>query len=130
MFRSVVKDDTAQEFFRRFDAENLFETLAKVGVEIVHHQVDTARFGIDLLKQMLDECNEVGFGAAVGDQDRSPATFGLDSHEQIAGARAHIFVIVTNGYSRAGWQRRTRILEQLLALFIETNDGFAIVTEH
>lgn len=55
MFRGIVKDGTTQKFFRRLDAEGLLETLEKVGVEVVHHQVDTVRFGIDLLKQMLDE---------------------------------------------------------------------------
>jgi len=70
VFRGVVKDDATQKRFRRLDAEHFLEALAEVGIEVVHHQMDAARFGIDLFEQMSNEGHEVGLGAAVGDQDR------------------------------------------------------------
>ena len=55
VFRGVVKYDTAQEDFRFFDAEHFLETLAEMGIEIIHDQMDAARCGIDLFEQIANE---------------------------------------------------------------------------
>src|SRR3989338_9049708 len=120
MFRRVVKDNTSQQRLCFFDTEHFLEALAKMGIEVIHHQMDTSRRGINLLEQVLYESHEVGLGTMVG----SPPSFGLDRHEQVASARAVVLVILLRGRAGLNWQRRTRILEQLLALLVQTNDGF------
>ena len=48
VFRGVVKDNPAQKGFRLLDPEHVLETLAEVGIEIVHGQMDATRCGINL----------------------------------------------------------------------------------
>ena len=67
MFWRVVKDDTSQQCLCFLGAEHFLEALAKVGVEIVHHQMDALRRDINLLEQVLYESHEVGLGAMIGD---------------------------------------------------------------
>src|SRR5450759_120935 len=124
MLRRVVKDDTSQQGLCLLDAEYFLEALAKVGIEIVHHQMDALRCSINLLEQILHESHEIGLGTMIGDHDRPPPSFWLDRHEQVASASAVILVILLRGRAWPDWQRRTRILEQLLALLVQTNDGF------
>jgi len=125
VFRGVVKYDTAQEDFRFFDAEHVLETLAEMGIEIIHDQMDVASCGIDLFEQIANEGYKVQFGPVVSDQNCSPSAFGLHRHKQIAGANTHVFIILPNRHSRTNWQRRPGILEQLFALFIQTNNGLS-----
>src|SRR3989338_4334664 len=124
MFRCVVKDNSSQQRLCFLDAEHFLEAFAKVGVEIVHHQMDTSRRGINMLEQVLYESHEVGLGAMIGDHDRPPPSFGFDRHEQVASASTVILIILLRGRAGLDWQRRPRILEQLLALLVQTNDGF------
>src|SRR3989338_6829832 len=124
MFWCVVKDDTSQQRLCFLGAEHFLEAFAEMGVEIVHHQVDTSRRGINLLEQVLHESHEIGLGAMIGDHDRPPPSLGLDRHEQVASASAVILVILLSGRAGLDRQRRARILEQLLALLVQTNDGF------
>ena len=77
MFRRVVEYGSTQQRAGFLDAEHLLEALAEMGIEVVQHQMDALRLGIDLLEQVLDEGHEVGFGAAIGDFDGSLATLGL-----------------------------------------------------
>lgn len=58
MFGRVVEDDTSQQRLCLLDPEHFFEALAKVGIEIVHHQMDAFRPGINPLEQVLNECHE------------------------------------------------------------------------
>src|SRR3989338_6757185 len=124
MFRCVMENHTSQQRLCLLDTEHFLEALAKMGVEIVHHQMYTSRRGINLLKQVLYESHEVGLGTMIGDHDRPPSALGLDRHEQVASAGAVVLVILLCGRAGLDWQRRARILEQLLALLVQTNDGF------
>ncbi len=83
VFRGVVKVDATQQFLRVLDAEYFLEAFAEVDIEVVHDQMNTACFGIDLFEQVPDEGHELEFGAAVGDQDCSPPALGFHRHEQI-----------------------------------------------
>ena len=123
VFRGVMENDTTQKFFCRLDTKHVLKALAEVRIEVVHHQMEAARGGIDVFEQVLDESDEVRLGTAVGDQDRSLSTFGLYRDEQIASADAYVLVILSHGHSRADRQWHTGILEQLLALFVKANDG-------
>ena len=83
MFWRVVKDNTSQQRLRLLGTEHFLEALAEVGIEIVHHQMDAFRLGINLLEQVLHESHEVGLGAMVGDHDRPPPSLWLDRHKQV-----------------------------------------------
>src|SRR5208282_1836726 len=120
MFRRGVKDNTSQQRLCFLDTKYFLEALAKVSVEIVHHQMDTPRRGINLLEQVLYKSHEVCLGTMVGDHNRPPPSFGFDRHKQVASASASVLAILFRGRAGLDWQRWTRILEQLLALFVQT----------
>ena len=100
MFRRVVKDDASQQRLCFFGAEHLLETLAKVDIEIVHHQMDAPRGDINLSEQGAARKPQIGLGAMLGDHDGAPPTFGLDCHEQVASTRADVLVILFRGRAR------------------------------
>ncbi len=122
MFWRVMTDDVSQQRLCFLGAKNFLEALAMVGIEIVHHQMDALRRGINLLEQVLYESHEVSLGAMIGDHDRPPPSLGFNCHEQIASPRALILVILLCGRTGLGWQRRPQILEPLFALLVQAND--------
>lgn len=125
MFRRAMKVDVSQQGIGLLNSEHVLETLAKVGVEVVHYQMGTSRRGVNLRERVLYERREVSLGAMISDHDRRPPPpFWLDRYEQVARASAVIFVILLCERTGLDWQGRTRILEQLLALLVQTNDWF------
>ena len=91
--RGVVEDNAAEQVPGHRDAEHLLEADAKVGVEIVEHQMDAARGWVDVVEQVLDEGNEVDLGPAIGHLDGSSSALGFDRHEQIASPGADVLVV-------------------------------------
>lgn len=123
VLRGVVKYNAAQKCLRFFDVEHFLEAFAEVGVEVVQDQMDAACCGIDLFEQELDKCDEINFGTAIRDHNGAASAFGLYRYEQVAGAGANILVILSHGHSRLDRPGDARVLEHLLALFVQTNDG-------
>lgn len=86
VLRGVMEYDPSQQGSCFSNAKYFLETLAEMGVEIVHDQVDEARLGIDMFEQVLDKGNKVSLGSVVGDRDGTLATLWFHSHEQVASA--------------------------------------------
>src|SRR3990172_7105408 len=124
MLRGVVEYDAAQQCLRFLNAEHFLETLAEMGVEVIHDQMEAVCRDINLSEQMPDEGHEVGIGSWIGHHDGTPPALGLHRHEQIAGAGANVLVIHPHGRSGLDRQWGTRMLEQLLALLVQTDDRF------
>ena len=80
-------------------------------VEIVEHQVNTARRGIDLFEQVLNKGNEVRLGTMLGNLHGPSSALGFDCHEQVACATANVLVIKSHGRPGPGRQGRAQILE-------------------
>jgi len=59
VFGCVVELDSTQEFVGSTLAQNVIEALPEVRVEVVQHQVDTARLGVNACEQFANEGNEV-----------------------------------------------------------------------
>jgi hypothetical protein len=76
MFWHVMKDDTSQQRLCLLDTEHLLEALTEMGVEIVHHQMDAPRRGINLLEQVLYKSHEVGFSTMICNHDVRRPSFG------------------------------------------------------
>lgn len=104
VFRRVVENDASQQRCCFLGAEHFLKAFAKVGVEIVHHQMDAPRRGIHVREQVLYERHEIGFGTMISDHDDPTPAFGFNRHEQIARAGAHIFVILLRGRAGPGMQ--------------------------
>lgn len=94
MLRGVMEYDPSQQGLRLADTQHFLEALAKMGVEVVHNQVDAACSGINVFEQVLDKGNEVRLGPVVGDRDGTPATLWFHRYEQVAGAAPGIFIVL------------------------------------
>lgn len=122
MLRGVVEGHTSKQFVRLLDSEYFLETLAEMGVEIVEHEMNATRRRIDLFEQVLDESHEISLGTMIGNLHGPSSALGFDRHEQVACATPHVLVIQSQGRSRLDRQRLARILQKLLALFVQAND--------
>ena len=60
----------------------------------------------------------------IGHSDSSSTALGLDGNEQIARSATNVFVVHFDSHAGPDRQGPARILEQLLALLVQPNDGF------
>src|SRR6266568_945707 len=63
--------------------KRLVEAGRGMRVEVVHHQADHARLGIDLIDQPADRLREIEPGALLGQFDRTPPGQRFDKHKQV-----------------------------------------------
>src|SRR5271167_3739012 len=96
--------------------------------EIVLDQLDLYGVGKVHVGQFLEHLSEIDGGVAVGDLDPAPALQRREHHEYIGHAVAFVFVIVWGFSSRLGGDRRTRLDDQLLGRFIQTDQRAIGVT--
>src|SRR5665811_541879 len=90
----VVKLHATQELRGRAVAKHIVKALSEVSVQVIEHQVNSSRLGVCASEQVIDEGDEVNLSSTLGDRDDSLARFGLDGHEQVGGAVAHILVVL------------------------------------
>ena len=69
----VVKLDTAQQTLCGVDTEHFLKAAAKVGAEVVHHQMHATCGTVDVLEQMAGKAHEVRPGASLGHEHAAPA---------------------------------------------------------
>lgn len=91
-------------------------------VEIIQHHPDDFSFGVTRC-QMLHAMGKVDFGAALHDQDITPALLGFAHHHQIAHPHALIFDIISGRFARPHWDGVTYLGNELFRAFIEADDG-------
>ncbi len=93
-----------------------------MGIEIVHdqHNLLRCRVAVDQVSHGLCEINR---RSPIRDLDMSLPCEWLEPHKQICGSIAFVFVINAFGLSRSNGNRFSRLLCQLLRLFVETDDG-------
>ena len=75
----VVELHPAQEFGSGRFTQHIVEAFLEVGVQVVQDQMHPTRLGIRADKQLLDEGDEVGLAAMVGDADDSLSRLGQPS---------------------------------------------------
>ena len=92
VFWCVVKLYAAQKFVGRSWAQYVIKAFPEVRVEVVQHQMNTACLRVSPREQFVNESNEVGFPAVLGDRDDAPACLGLHGHKQVGRAIAHVFI--------------------------------------
>ncbi|SDZ24320.1 hypothetical protein SAMN05421754_11262 [Nitrosomonas sp. Nm58] len=123
VFRGVVEYDAAQQRLCLLNTKRFLETTTKVGVEVIHDQVNAVRLGVHLLKQVPDKGDEVSLGALRCDDDRARTPFGFDCHEQVTCSSANILVIVLRRHTRLERQRGSRVAQQLFAFLVQADDS-------
>ena len=69
MLRGVMKFQPGQKSRRGFQPHDRLEGSAKMGVQVIHDQMDFARGRVHLLRQILHKGHEIRFGAPPGDLD-------------------------------------------------------------
>lgn len=90
----VVEFDTTQQRSRYRTPQHLLEARAEVSVQIIQGQMNLAGGGISAFEQATHKSNEFRLGSPLRDLDDSVLAFRLYCHEHIAGAFAHVLVIV------------------------------------
>src|SRR3972149_6469471 len=93
MLRGVVEYDAAQQCLRFLNAEHFLETLAEMGVEVIHDQMDAVCRDINLSEQMPDEGHEVGLGPVIHVLAGPPLALIQPPHDYIPGLSANVLVI-------------------------------------
>ena len=68
--------------------------LSEMRVQVIEHQVNSARFGVYASEQFFDEGDEVSLSSTRCDRDDSLPTLGLDRYEQIGGAVAYVLIVI------------------------------------
>src|SRR5260370_22834611 len=122
----VVKLDTAQQTLCGADTEHFLKAAAKVGAEVVHHQMHPASGTVDVLEQMTGKAHEVRLGASLGHEHAAPSSLGFDRDKQIAGALAPVLVVLAHRTTRAHRQRGAAVSEQLRALLVQAHHRFTV----
>jgi hypothetical protein len=117
----VVKFQSRQKSRRRFQPHDLFEGGAKVGVQVVQDQMDFARLGIDLQRQVSDKFHKIRLGPPPGHLHLAMTRLGFHCHEQVARSGPFVFVIFLGDLARDCRNGPTGLSQQLLALFIQAN---------
>lgn len=69
MLGCVMELHAAQEFLGSARSQHIVEALSEVGIEIVQHQVNSTRLGIDASEKPVDEGYEVNLSPMGGDRD-------------------------------------------------------------
>ena len=82
----------------------------------------SSSLGIRAGQQVADERHEVCLASALCDRDGPLPSFGLDSHEQIGRAVAHVLVVHFFGAARVHRQRCTAVADELQALLVDADD--------
>jgi hypothetical protein len=85
--------------------KHFLKAAAKVGAEVVHHQMHPASGTVDVLEQMAGEAHEVRFGTSLGHEHAAPTGLGFDRHKQIAGSLAPVLVVPAYRTARPQRQR-------------------------
>lgn len=124
VLRGVVEVNAVQQLPGGLLAQYLLEALPEVGVQVIQHQMDASGRTVDVLDQVAYKGNEVDLAPALGDAHRSAPGFGLDGDEQIAGAAAHVLVVLACRSAAFHRQRRAVVREQLRALLVDAHHRF------
>src|SRR6266404_455261 len=122
----VVKLDTAQQAPCSLDTEHFLKAAAKVGIEVVHHQMYPAGGTVDVFEQMAGKSHKVRLGASLGHEHAAPASLGFDRHKQIAGPLTPVLVVLAQCTARPHRQRSTAVCEQLRALLVQAHHRFTL----
>ena len=76
MLGCVMELHAAQEFLGSARLQHIIEALSEVGIQIVQHQVNSTRLGIDASEKPVDEGYEVNLSPMGGDRDNALAPLG------------------------------------------------------
>lgn len=117
--------DSLQKLFRFLCSEGLHEGSGLVRIQIVEHQMNCLGMRV-LLEHIANETCKVGFLAMFLDLNESPPSLGLHRDECTARSSTLILVILLRRMTGASRFARTRVLEKLNRLLIQTDYRLAI----
>src|SRR5438132_3936447 len=120
MLGSVVPHDAFEQLLGRSFTEGFDEALRTMCVEVVENQMNTTGLRIPI-GQLADEPCKIDSRALAAGSHQALSRLGFDRHKHAAGPAAAVFVILLGDLSWCGGLRRTRVVEQLNGLFVETN---------
>src|SRR5262249_25673184 len=121
MLRRIVKFQLPRDPACFGWCKGLIQRGGCVGIEVIHDQANHVCLWKMHVDQLLHLHGEVMLGAACRDLDVPPTTQGLNEEKEMCRAFAAIFIIVSSGVSRPGWQGVPRFTEQLHGTFIKTD---------
>jgi hypothetical protein len=118
MFGRLVKLDATQQRRGCLVTEHLLKAGAKMRVEVVKNQVNCPGSRVNCLQQSAYEVHKVHLRATRSHFHDAPFALGFDGHEEVAGTRPFVLVILLGQHPGLEGQRGAHVLEQLLALLI------------
>ncbi|MDP2818182.1 MAG: hypothetical protein Q8O29_07850, partial [Polaromonas sp.] len=89
----VVKSHPAQQLGSPALTQDINKASCEVSVQIVQHKMQAPSPAVSGGQKVAHQGDEVGLAAMVGYDNRSDASLGLNRHEQVASAPAHVFVV-------------------------------------
>lgn len=123
MFRCVVELELVRETPGFRCRKRLIERGGRMGVQIVQHDADHVGVrkmhineGLHLIREIV-VCPTFRYGNV------APALARLETHKQVAGARALVLVIFTCGAARCTWARRDDVTTQLVGQLVKADHG-------
>src|SRR5271157_1618515 len=123
VFGGVAPFEPFGEAGRFWRGKGRVERGGRVRAQIVLDQPDLFGVGKMHVGQFLEHLRVIGGGVAIGDLHLAPTFQRREHHEYVGHAIALVFVIVPDGASRFGGDRRARLDDQLLGGFIQTDEG-------
>lgn len=123
----VVELDSAQYAGGGLDAQDFLEVAAQVSIEVVKNQVHLAHPRVATTQHATDETHKVGLATPHGNLGVATFAAWLDGHEDVASPGALVLVILPQRHAEFGRQGRGRLVQQLFALVVQTDHGFASI---
>jgi hypothetical protein len=90
-------------------------------VEVVHHQANDTRLGIDRIDQPADRLSKIQPGALLGHLDTAASRQRFDEHKQVRRPQALLFTVRRLGMSWPDGQRLTDLPMHHQRLFVKAD---------
>jgi hypothetical protein len=100
-----------------------------VGVEIVLHQYDLRDVGEVFVRQVIENLRIIDGGVAICHLDVAPAFLRREHHEQVGCPVAFLLIIIAFGVPWLGWDRHTRLNDELLRGLVQADRGTIRITQ-
>lgn len=121
--RRVRKADATHNAVGFQAAKGFNAGLIGMGNELVQNPLNTFRIGLEAIDQITHGVGKIGFGAALGEQDRALSRQRFDHHKQVPRAAPSLFVILARRVLGLQGQTDATIDQQLIAFLIEAYNG-------
>src|SRR5438270_3173617 len=121
MFGRVMHLQSLPDALRFLGRKRLVEARRRMGVEVVHHQADHTRLGIDLIDQPADRLRKIQPGALLGHFDTASSGQRFDEHKQVRRPQALVLTVGALRVARFHRQWLADLAMHHQRLFIKTD---------